>query len=100
MDYDSGCGDASERRISRETGYKQQKFVHFVRDAVYAVAYALHDLFVERCGREHQGMCEALQHIDGTILAKYLANVSFKGKDLQISLVRTRVFFVIDIFIE
>ncbi|XP_058793488.1 metabotropic glutamate receptor 7-like isoform X2 [Phymastichus coffea] len=85
VDYDevlhvSGCGDVSKRRISHETGYKQQQFVHFVRDAVYAVAYALHDLFVERCGHEYQGMCETLGHIDGAILTNYLANVSFKDE--------------------
>ena len=68
------------KKIARETGYKQQKFVHFVRDAVYAVAYALHDIFVERCGSNFQGMCEAMEHIDGATLTKYLVSVTFKGQ--------------------
>ena len=65
--------------INAETGYKQQKFLHFVRDAVYSVAYALHDLQIEKCGKHFYGMCDELKHIDGATLCKYLENVTFKG---------------------
>ncbi|XP_031777068.1 metabotropic glutamate receptor 2-like isoform X2 [Nasonia vitripennis] len=76
---DVACSDEARQRIARRTGYKQQKFLHFVRDAVYSAAHALHDMFLDRCGQDYQGMCEAVEHIDGATLSKYLANVSFKG---------------------
>ncbi|KAJ8688366.1 hypothetical protein QAD02_024161 [Eretmocerus hayati] len=74
------CSDELNPRISRETGYKQHTFVHFVRDAVYSVAYALHNMFIDKCGELHHGMCPGLQHIDGSTLTKYLRNVSFKDE--------------------
>ncbi|XP_014203479.1 metabotropic glutamate receptor 6-like [Copidosoma floridanum] len=72
--------DESAPRVSQETGFKQNKFAHFVRDAVYAVANALHNLYVDRCGRGHRGMCQAMRHIDGSTLIGYLANVTFKDE--------------------
>lgn len=67
-------------KINSRTGYKQQKFLHFVRDAVYAVAHALHDVQVDVCGKSYVGMCDKMRHIDGELLSKYLNNVTFKGE--------------------
>ena len=50
-----------------------------MRDAVYSVAYALHDLQVSKCGKGLTGLCPAMMHIDGETLSAYLSNVSFKG---------------------
>nr|CAD7401918.1 unnamed protein product [Timema cristinae] len=58
-------------------GYKQQRYLHFVRDAVYSVAHALHDLQVYLCGAGKPGVCDSMKHIDGETLHGYLHNVSF-----------------------
>ncbi|XP_043461432.1 metabotropic glutamate receptor 8-like isoform X2 [Leptopilina heterotoma] len=68
----------SELKINPQKGYKQQRFLHFVRDAVYSVAYALHDLHIKECGKNFKGLCS--QHIDGETLLTYLSNVSFKDE--------------------
>ncbi|XP_023290686.1 metabotropic glutamate receptor 3 [Orussus abietinus] len=68
------------RKIDVSYGYKQQRFIHFVRDAVYAVAQALHDLHVEKCGNGAQGICPAIRHIDGETLSRFLSNVTFKDE--------------------
>ncbi|CAG2063765.1 unnamed protein product, partial [Timema podura] len=60
-------------------GYKQQRYLHFVRDAVYSVAHALHDLQVDLCGAGKSGVCDRMKHIDGETLHGYLHNVSFNG---------------------
>lgn len=73
---DKDC-ENPELKINPQKGYKQQKFLHFVRDAVYSVAYALHDMHIENCGKNFKGLCSA--HIDGETLLSYLTNVSFKG---------------------
>lgn len=64
----------------RGRGYRQQRYLHFVRDAVYAVAQALHNLQVKECGPGATGVCEKMRHIDGDLLRTYLANVTFNGK--------------------
>lgn len=77
--FQDNCNDASIK-INLHTGYRQQKFIHFVRDAVYAVAHALHNLQVDLCGKNFIGMCKTMKHIDGEILSKYLNSVTFNGK--------------------
>lgn len=64
----------------RGRGYRQQRYLHFVRDAVYAVAQALHNLHAELCGPDVKGICKAMEHIDGNVLQTYLANVTFNGE--------------------
>nr|CAD7443783.1 unnamed protein product [Timema bartmani] len=61
-------------------GYKQQRYLHFVRDAVYSVAHALHDLQVYLCGAGKPGVCDRMKHIDGETLHGYLHNVSFNDE--------------------
>lgn len=61
-------------------GYRQQRYLHFVRDAVYAVAQALHNLQAHLCGPGITGVCRAMEHIDGDVLRTYLANVTFNGE--------------------
>ncbi|KAJ9573800.1 hypothetical protein L9F63_008837, partial [Diploptera punctata] len=58
-------------------GYRQQRYLHFVRDAIYAVAHALHDLQRDVCGDNYNGVCPGMKHIDGETLKSYLGNVSF-----------------------
>ncbi|CAG5104224.1 Similar to Grm4: Metabotropic glutamate receptor 4 (Mus musculus) [Cotesia congregata] len=74
-----GCDDPS-MKMKYRTAYKQQRFIHFVRDAVYAVAHALHNLQVEACGKNFIGICDRMRHIDGETLSKYLSTVTFKDE--------------------
>lgn len=64
----------------RGRGYRQQRYLHFVRDAVYAMAQALHNLHAQLCGPGITGVCKAMEHIDGDVLRTYLANVTFNGE--------------------
>ncbi|XP_057342026.1 metabotropic glutamate receptor 3-like isoform X2 [Microplitis mediator] len=73
------CDDPT-MKMKYRTGYKQQKFIHFVRDAVYAVAHALHNLQVDICGKNFVGICNSMRHIDGETLSKYLNTVTFKDE--------------------
>lgn len=77
--YDSCLNESLTLNISM--GYKQQKFLHFVRDAIYSMAHALHDMQKEKCGEGYNGICSEMKHIDGIDLTKYLQNVSFKGNN-------------------
>jgi hypothetical protein len=61
-------------------GYRQQRYLHFVRDAVHAVAQALHNMQTQLCGPGITGVCKAMEHIDGDVLRTYLANVTFNGE--------------------
>ncbi|XP_048505031.1 metabotropic glutamate receptor 6-like isoform X2 [Athalia rosae] len=70
----------SRLKINEKSGYKQQRFLHFVRDAVYAVAYALHDLHRVKCGENFTGICHEMNHIDGDTISAYLSNVSFNDE--------------------
>ncbi|XP_076754284.1 metabotropic glutamate receptor 6 [Xylocopa sonorina] len=76
----TNCGDP-RLRIERGNGYKQRRFLHFVRDAVYAVAHALDRMQREICGEARLGVCEAMRssNVSGT-LSRYLAEVSFKDE--------------------
>ncbi|CAL7952540.1 unnamed protein product [Xylocopa violacea] len=76
----STCADP-RLRIERGNGYKQRRFLHFVRDAVYAVAHALDRVQREVCGEARLGVCEAMRssNVAGTV-SRYLADVSFEDE--------------------
>lgn len=68
--------------------YAQVPWLHFVRDAVYAFAHALHNMWEARCeGRP--GLCDAMAHsghVHGHELFGHLLNVSFEdvnGRSFQ-----------------
>lgn len=67
-------------KIKRSNGYKQRRFLHFVRDAVYAVAYALHDMQRNVCGENWRGLCDKMR-LPNEDIFQYLTKVSFKGKN-------------------
>ena len=58
--------------------FHQSPSLHFVRDAAYAFAFALNDMHREKCGG-HPGLCQAMQHIDGSDLKKFVEKVNFPG---------------------
>jgi metabotropic glutamate receptor 3 len=78
----------SELRLSEKVGYEQESKVQFVVDAVYAFAYALHNLHRDLC-RPKDKVCPAMAAYDGgDFYRNYLLNVSFRGR--QIIKVRTQ----------
>ena len=81
--------DLDNQRQSIEAGYKQNSFLPYVEDAVYAFAHAIHNLQQDYCP-EGNGLCpEILEtHLKGTaingeLLLQYLYNVSFNGTSVD-----------------
>ncbi|XP_068084328.1 metabotropic glutamate receptor 3 [Anabrus simplex] len=72
--------DSLEECSRTPLNYRQQRYLHFVRDAVYSVAYALHNLQQAKCGPEPAGYCKEMEHIDGDDLRVYLSNVTFSDE--------------------
>lgn len=58
--------------------FRQYSCLHFVRDAVYAVATALQNMYRNKCPRQ-TGLCENMKHVKNSEMIKYLANVTFNG---------------------
>lgn len=77
-----GCNDEEGSLTGR--GYKQQRYLHFVRDAVYAVAHALHELRIETCGENTIGICEGMHHLNETKFIELLRGVTFNGINIII----------------
>ncbi|UYV82326.1 hypothetical protein LAZ67_21001718 [Cordylochernes scorpioides] len=66
---------SSSKRLSAASGYRQVPSLHFVRDAVYAFAYALHNMHADKCGGK-PGLCEELRSIEGQELRKYIEKIN------------------------
>lgn len=76
-DYGHWC--AENRQISEAgSGFKQTALLHFVRDAAYAFAYALHEMHKAKCDGL-PGLCDQMRQIDGAELKRYIEKVTFKG---------------------
>lgn len=58
--------------------FRQYSCLHFVRDAVYAVATALQNMYRIKCPGQ-SGLCENMKHVKNSEMIKYLANVTFNG---------------------
>ncbi|XP_051501453.1 metabotropic glutamate receptor 1-like isoform X1 [Myxocyprinus asiaticus] len=63
---------------SLKDNYVQDSKMGFVINAIYAMAYGLHDMHRELCP-DHPGLCEAMDPIDGSKLLDYLLKTSFTG---------------------
>ncbi|KAJ1522930.1 hypothetical protein ONE63_002069 [Megalurothrips usitatus] len=72
------CADphSTVQTVNGPSEIPQARYLHFVRDAIWAVAQALTDMQRERCGGR-PGRCEAMRHIQGTVLKDYLRKVQF-----------------------
>ncbi|XP_053699365.1 metabotropic glutamate receptor 1-like [Sabethes cyaneus] len=57
--------------------YRQEPKMSFVIKAIYTMAYALHALQQDSCGRSVVGICAAMFPFNGTQFLNYLMNVSF-----------------------
>ncbi|EGW10232.1 Metabotropic glutamate receptor 8 [Cricetulus griseus] len=63
-------------RIARDSSYEQEGKVQFVIDAVYSMAYALHNMHKELCPG-YIGLCPRMGTIDGKELLGYIRAVNF-----------------------
>ena len=59
----------------------QQPYIHFVRDAVYVFAHALHSLLVATCGEVTRGTCPQFIEAAQTDLINHLESVNFSDVD-------------------
>jgi len=66
-------------RIARDSAYEQEGKVQFVIDAVYSMAYALHNMHKDLCPG-YIGLCPRMSTIDGKELLTYIRAVNFNGK--------------------
>ncbi|XP_039656405.1 metabotropic glutamate receptor 8-like [Perca fluviatilis] len=67
-----------EERIGRDSSYEQEGKVQFVIDAVYAVAYALHNMHLDLCPGS-SGVCSNMDPVEGRLLLDYIRAVKFNG---------------------
>ncbi|KAI5627781.1 metabotropic glutamate receptor 1 isoform X1 [Silurus asotus] len=58
--------------------YVQDSKMGFVINAIYAMAHGLHDMHRDLCP-DHEGLCEAMDPIDGSKLLEYLLKTAFTG---------------------
>ena len=65
----------------QKLNHVQQPNVHFIRDAVYVFAHALHNLWLNTCGQNYSGLCEGFHRRSYTLLKDYLHNVTFNDVD-------------------
>ncbi|KAH0628910.1 hypothetical protein JD844_010545 [Phrynosoma platyrhinos] len=65
-----------DERIGRDSTYEQEGKVQFVIDAVYAMAYALHNMHLDLCPG-HIGVCDKMDPIHGRTLLNYILAVNF-----------------------
>ncbi|PWA19994.1 hypothetical protein CCH79_00019929 [Gambusia affinis] len=65
-------------RIGQDSSYEQEGKVQFVIDAVYAVAYALHNMHQDLCPNSH-GVCSSMDPVEGRLLLDYIRAVNFNG---------------------
>ncbi|XP_044245490.1 metabotropic glutamate receptor 8 isoform X2 [Ursus arctos] len=65
-------------RIARDSSYEQEGKVQFVIDAVYSMAYALHNMHKDLCAG-YIGLCPRMSAADGKELLGYIRAVNFNG---------------------
>ncbi|XP_044738786.1 metabotropic glutamate receptor 5-like [Chrysoperla carnea] len=61
--------------------YKQDPKLSFVIKAIYTLAYGLHTMQQDLCGRNTVGLCPQLYPFNGSLFKSYLMNVSFTLED-------------------
>ena len=59
----------------------QQPYIHFVRDAVYVFAHAIHNLWIDTCGKSFDTLCQNFTNVAHSQLIHYLHNVTFNDVD-------------------
>ncbi|XP_054884278.1 metabotropic glutamate receptor 5b [Poeciliopsis prolifica] len=67
-----------ERRDSLQTHYAQDTKMGFVINAIYSMAFGLHNMQRSLCPG-YQGLCDAMRPIDGATLLDFLMKTNFTG---------------------
>lgn len=67
--------------------------VQFVRDAVYSLAYALQDIYKNKC--RFNALCLEHRSMIGEEIRKHLIDVQFEGKELYKTVIFERFVYVI-----
>ncbi|ESO92203.1 hypothetical protein LOTGIDRAFT_121187, partial [Lottia gigantea] len=91
--YNKTCSETVNKRQSVTISHREQTLADtkqdsklgFVENAVYTMAYALHNMHRDVCGGV-PGLCDAMKPINGSIYLKYLLNVTFNsysGEDVH-----------------
>jgi len=75
----STCDPNPVQGLTHKGGYRQQHYLHFVRDAVYAVASALDVLHKRLCAGQ-RGLCKEMEHLDEEDFVEALRNITFMGQ--------------------
>ena len=76
----------SNCKLADTSNFRQQQYIHFIRDAVYAYAHAIHNLHKANCKsfdpEDPQGrMCDKFKERIFKDLVPHLKNVTFKDPD-------------------
>ena len=58
--------------------YKQDTKMAFVMKSIWTMAYGLHNMQQDLCGRNFSGLCPQMLPVDGSLFLQYLMNVTFK----------------------
>ena len=61
--YSTPCNTQAQQLASR-ANYNQGDFVIPTINAVYAIAEALHETLVEKCGKDYEGPCQDFMQSD------------------------------------
>jgi hypothetical protein len=72
------CSNDGKCKDNQKTPFRQPLYIHFVRDAVYAFAHALHNLHVDVCGSFQNRLCPEFKKRVFTDLRDYLSKVNFQ----------------------
>uniref|UniRef100_M4A9W9 Metabotropic glutamate receptor 5 n=1 Tax=Xiphophorus maculatus TaxID=8083 RepID=M4A9W9_XIPMA len=67
-----------ERKDSLQTHYAQDTKMGFVINAIYSMAFGLHNMQRSLCPG-YQGLCDAMRPIDGATLLDFLMKTNFTG---------------------
>ncbi|XP_059490999.1 metabotropic glutamate receptor 2-like [Neocloeon triangulifer] len=78
----STCDPNPEKGLTHLVNYRQQNYLHFIRDAVYAVAHALHKLHQELCEGK-PGICPEMTHLNEEGFLNALKNITFMDEGGQ-----------------
>jgi hypothetical protein len=65
--------------------YKQDTKMAFVMKSIWTMAYGLHNMQQDLCGRNTTGLCPQMLPVDGSLFLQYLMNVTFKWGNETIS---------------
>ncbi|XP_041734042.1 metabotropic glutamate receptor 5 isoform X2 [Coregonus clupeaformis] len=76
--YNRTCNSSLPERESLRQQYAQDTKMGFVINAIYSMAYGLHNMQRSLCPG-YQGLCDAMRPIDGATLLDFLMKTNFTG---------------------